>query len=64
MKVNEFVVLNELNYPGNIGVMEMVKFYKVASPEQKTLMKSLIAAGKTEEAWQLLQQVTQQQLQP
>jgi hypothetical protein len=62
MKVNE-VVINELDYPGNIGMMEMAKFYQVASPEQKVLMKQLIAANKIDQAWELLQQVSGMKLQ-
>lgn len=50
--------LNELVYPGNIGVMEMVKFYKTCTPEQKLQMKQLLADHKQDEAWALLKQVT------
>lgn len=62
MKIDE-VVLNELDYPGNIGMMEMAKFYQVASPEQKMLMKKLIAENKIDQAWELLQQVSGMRLQ-
>lgn len=48
----------EANYPGNIGVMEMAKFFSVATPEQKAKMKSLLNLGKNQEAWAFLQQVT------
>lgn len=50
--------VNEAAYTGNIGMMEMYKFYQMASPELKALMKKLIANGKQEEAWKLLQKVT------
>lgn len=50
--------LDELVYPGNIGVMEMVKFYKICTPEQKLQMKQLLADHKQDEAWALLKQVT------
>ncbi len=56
MRAKEF--LSELGYKGNIGIMEMVKFMNIATPEQKALMKQLIQDKKTDEAWQLLQQVT------
>lgn len=62
MKIDE-VVLNELNYPGNIGMMEMAKFYQVATPEQKLLMKKLIAENKIDQAWELLKQVSGVKLQ-
>ena len=57
----EFVVL-EARYKGNIGMMEMARFFQVATPEQKAELKRLIAAGKQEEAWKLLQQVTKMEL--
>lgn len=60
MKSKEF--LTELGYKGNIGVMEMFKFMQIATPEQKALMKQLIQDKKTEEAWKLLQDVTDTKL--
>lgn len=42
MKLNELKPLNEAVYPGNIGMMEMFKFYQMASSDQKNLMKELI----------------------
>lgn len=47
-----------LSYEGNIGMMEMVKFYKVATPEQKKHMKDLIDAKHFDKGWKLLQDVT------
>lgn len=66
-RVNEHVSLQEYllweaKYKGNIGMMEMAEFFKVATPEQKTKLKQLIAAGKQEEAWKFLQQVTKMEL--
>lgn len=49
---------NEASYAGNLGMMEMFKFYQVASPEMKDLMRKLLAQGKEEAAWELLQKVT------
>lgn len=54
---------NEASYAGNLGAMEMIKFKQIASPELWDLMKKLIAAGKEEEAWLLLQKVTKTKLQ-
>ena len=54
---------NEASYAGNLGAMEMIKFKQVASPELWALMKKLIADGKEEEAWLLLQKVTKTKLQ-
>lgn len=49
---------NEAVYDGNLGMIEMFKFYQMASPEIKDLMKKLIASGKKREAWELLKKVT------
>jgi hypothetical protein len=50
--------LDEAAYEGNIGAMEMMKFFQKASPEQKKELKALIADKKKKEAWQMVQQVT------
>ena len=63
MRLKEFEQINELDYPGNIGMMEMFKFHQIATPEQKQQMKELLAANKTEEAWKFLQYVTKTKLQ-
>lgn len=47
--------INEASYPGNIGVMELVKFHETASDEEKKKLKSLIANKKPKEAWELVQ---------
>jgi hypothetical protein len=52
----------EASYPGNIGVMEMVKFYQIASDDQKAKMKELLANKKTMEAWKFLQRVVKVKL--
>jgi len=59
----ESVELNELSYSGNIGIMEMVKFYQKASEEQKNQMKKLLESKKTAEALRLLEKVTGTKLQ-
>lgn len=56
MRAKEFIT--ELGYQGNIGMMEMMKFYEVCTPEQKAELKSYIAAGNNKAAWKLLHQVT------
>jgi len=42
MRLNEFVKINEAAYQGNIGMMEMVQFHQVATPELKQLMQKFI----------------------
>jgi hypothetical protein len=51
-------IITELSYPGNIGIMELSKFFEIATPEQKAHFKQLKAAGKTKEAWKFMQTVT------
>ena len=55
--------ITEAEYPGNIGMMEMFKFYEKATIEQKNKMKALISGKKMKEAWEFLQQVTGMKLQ-
>jgi len=50
--------INEAAYVGNIGAMEMFKFFQKASEEQKKKLKTLIDGQKTKEAWKLVQDVT------
>lgn len=63
MKLEEIVLL-EAEYKGNIGMMEMFKFYQKATPEEKARMKKLLDAKNFEEAWKFLQQVTGMALEP
>jgi hypothetical protein len=50
--------LSEASYVGNIGMMELVKFYSKASPKDKSMLQSLILHKKNKEAWSLVQDVT------
>jgi len=50
--------LDEASYAGNIGMMELVKFYSKASPKDKSMLQSLIKHKKNNEAWKLVQDVT------
>lgn len=54
-ELNELV---ELAYPGNIGAMEMAKFYSSASPEQKSQMKLYLSKKNFDHAIKLLHTVT------
>lgn len=56
------ITLMEAIYKGNIGMMEMFRFHQIATPEEKQLMKDLLAADKQEEAWELLKRVTKVEL--
>jgi hypothetical protein len=60
----EEIVMIEAAYKGNIGMMEMFKFYQKATSAEKTKMKQLLDAKKFDEAWEFLQQVTGVELEP
>ena len=57
-----FKTFLEATYKGNIGMMEMFKFYQIATSQQKAKMKELLTSGKQTEAWEFLQQVTNTEL--
>jgi hypothetical protein len=50
--------LDEATYAGNIGMMELVKFYSKASPKDRSVLQSYIKNKKHKEAWKLVQDVT------
>lgn len=54
----EHADLCELAYQGNIGIMELIKFNQIATPDQKVELKRLISTKKTSDAWKLIQSVT------
>ena len=50
--------IDEAAYKGNIGAMEMMKFFQVATPAQKEKLKKLIADKNQSAAWKMIQDVT------
>jgi len=48
----------EAAYKGNIGAMEMMKFFQVATPQEKEKLKKLIADKNQSAAWKMIQDVT------
>lgn len=64
MRLQDIKKLDEASYPGNIGMMEMFKFYQKATADQKAKMKKLLDGKHFDEAWEFLQQVTGVKLQP
>lgn len=54
--------VGEAVYPGNIGAMEIMSFYKKATPKQKKTFQRLLDRGKKALAWKLIQRVTGTQL--
>lgn len=63
MHFKQFLDLYEASYAGNIGIMEMVKFHRMATSEQKARLSELIKSGEQEKAWEYLQSVTGVKLQ-
>lgn len=55
MRASEFT--KEAVYPGNIGAMEVHRFFMVATPEQKAEVKKLIATQQHKAAWKIIQTV-------
>jgi hypothetical protein len=56
-------IKHEASYPGNIGMMELAKFFNIANDEQKTLFKQLLEKGKKGLAWKLVQDIVGVKLQ-
>jgi len=50
--------MSEASYKGNIGAMEMMKFFQVATPQEKEKLKKLIADKNQSAAWKMIQDVT------
>jgi len=50
--------LNEIAYKGNIGMMELAKFFKMADPKQVEMFKKLLVNKDVKRAWSLVAGVT------
>lgn len=50
--------IEEAAYVGNIGIMELVKFYQKATPQMIEKVKKLIAQKKNKQAWKIIQDTT------
>lgn len=55
--------VGEAGYPGNIGAMEIAKFFRMAKDDDKQLLKDLISKGKKGLAWKLVQDTVNVKLQ-
>ena len=53
----ETPALTELIYDNNAGVMEIGKFFNIATPEQEDKLLSLMNSNKTKEAWNFIEDV-------
>ena len=56
--IKEDLQLDELAYKGNIGMMELAKFFKKATPEQVEMFKKLLTQQDVKRAWALVSGVT------
>jgi len=50
--------LREAAYEGNLGAIEMMKFYQKASPTDIKRMEQFLRKGAWQKAWDLLKKVT------
>ena len=50
--------VGEASYDGNIGMMEVAKFFRMANETQKKLFKELLEKNKRGLAWKLVQDIT------
>ena len=51
-------IIKELSYSGNLGVMELVRFFEKASPQEIRLFKSAVEAKMPKKALKIVQNVT------
>lgn len=53
------MLLGEMNYPGNIGIMELVSFYEIVRKNNDNFVlkqvDDLIRRNKTTKAWKIIQ---------
>jgi hypothetical protein len=61
-RVQYFKHMNEASYAGNIGMMELVKFHRTATPEQKKTLDTHIKNKNHKKVWDLVQSVTKTKL--
>ena len=57
-------ILREASYPGNVGAMEVFKFYQAATPDEKQYFEDMLKRDNIEAAWELVQNVTGVRLHP
>ena len=62
MKISKVLELQEAAYEGNIGIMELHKFYQIASNDQIRKLRELINTNQVQKAWDLIQRVTGEKL--
>lgn len=56
-------ILTEASYPGNIGAMEVFKFYQMADQSQRDQFDQFMKDDNTPAAWDLIKDVTGMELQ-
>lgn len=54
----KIVEITEASYEGNIGIMELMKFFQSAPPELVAKVKALLDKGANKEVWQIVQKYT------
>jgi hypothetical protein len=64
MTFKEYRYLVEAAYAGNVGIMELIKMRKMATPEQLAQFKYHVDNQEHDKAWEIVQQVTGVKLHP
>lgn len=55
IKFSQYSIICEAAYNGNIGIIELIKFYEKASPDVVKKVKALIAQRDSAAAWDIVQ---------
>ena len=58
MRFKEYEDLLEASYPGNIGIMELIKFKQKANDKQHKEFNDHVKNKRHEQAWKVVQDVT------
>jgi hypothetical protein len=58
MNLKDIKKIDEASYPGNIGAMEVFKFYQVATDDEKAAFNDLLKNRDYETAWNMIQSIT------
>jgi hypothetical protein len=58
LSFKEYREISEAAYAGNIGIMELIKFYEKATPDLIKKVKEFIKIKDNASAWEIIQDVT------
>ena len=64
MRFKEYEELLEASYPGNIGIMELIKFKQKANDKQHKEFNDHVKNKRHEQAWKVVQDVVREETKP